>query len=121
MYSSNFAHNSKKYSYLAFKNTEIRSKNKRRNKAETLTARHQGRQKVRKKAGEKRSLKLHSGTYLEVHWTVAHQAPLPMEFFRQEYWSGLPFPSQGDLPNPGIKLPSPALAGGFFTTEPPGK
>ena len=40
---------------------------------------------------------------------------------RQEYWSGLPFPSPGDLPNPGIEPPSPALAGGRFTTEPPGK
>ena len=44
-----------------------------------------------------------------------------MEFSRQEYWSGLPFFSLGDLPNPGIELESPALAGGFFTTEPPGK
>ena len=44
-----------------------------------------------------------------------------MEFFRQEYWSGLPFPSPGDLPNPGIEPMSPALAGRFFTTEPPGK
>ena len=51
-------------------------------------------------------------------WTVAHQAPLSMGFARQEYWSGLPFPSPGDLPNPGIKPMSPALAGGFFTTEP---
>ena len=57
-------------------------------------------------------------------WTVACQAPLPMEFSRQEYWSGVPFPSPGDLPNPGIEpasLVSPALAGGFFTTMPPGK
>ena len=44
-----------------------------------------------------------------------------MEFPRQEYWSGLPFPSPGDLPGPGIEPVSPALAGGFFTTEPPGK
>ena len=44
-----------------------------------------------------------------------------MGFSRQEYWSGLPFPSPEDLPNPGIELASPALAGGFFTTEPPGK
>ena len=53
-----------------------------------------------------------------VPWTVAHQASLPLEFSRQEYWSGLPFPTPGDLPNPGIKtviLASPALAGGFFT------
>ena len=53
-------------------------------------------------------------------WTVALQAPLPMEFFRQEYWSGLPFPS-GDLPDTGIEPVSPALAGGFITAEPPGK
>ena len=44
-----------------------------------------------------------------------------MPFPSQEYWSGLPFPSLGDLPNSGIKPPSPVLAGGFFTTEPPGK
>ena len=53
--------------------------------------------------------------------TVARQARLSMGFPRQEYWSGLPFPSPGDLPDPEIKLGSPALAGGFFTTEPPGK
>ena len=52
---------------------------------------------------------------------VAHQFLLSMEFSRQEYWSGLPFPTQGDLPNPGIEPTSPALAGGFFTTEPCGK
>ena len=56
-----------------------------------------------------------------IPWTVAHQAPLTMGFSRQEYWSGLPFPSPGDLPNPGIEPMYPALAGGFFTTEPPGK
>ena len=53
-------------------------------------------------------------------WTVARQAPLSMGFSRQEYWSVLPFPSPGDLPNPGIEPMSPALAGKFFTTEPPG-
>jgi len=42
-------------------------------------------------------------------WTIAHQAPLSMGFLRQEYWSGLPFPSPGDLPDPGIELTSPAL------------
>ena len=47
------------------------------------------------------------------------QAPLSMGFPRQEYWSGLPFLSPGDLPHPGIEPRSPALAGGFFTTEPP--
>ena len=49
--------------------------------------------------------------------TVAHQTPLYMGFPRQEYWSGLPFPSPGNLPNQGIKPASPALAGRFFTTE----
>ena len=47
-------------------------------------------------------------------WTAARQAPLSMEFSRQEYWSGLPFPSPGDLPHKGIEPTSPALAGGFF-------
>ena len=51
----------------------------------------------------------------ETPWTVADQAPLSMEFSRQEYWSGLPFPSSGDLPDPWIKPRSSALAGGFFT------
>ena len=54
-------------------------------------------------------------------WTVACQAVLSMKFSRQEYWRGLPFPSPGDLPDPRIKPPSPALAGRFFTAEPPGK
>jgi len=54
-------------------------------------------------------------------WTIAHKALLSMGFPRQEYWSGLPFPSPGDLPDPGIKPMPPALAGGFFTTEPLGK
>ena len=54
-------------------------------------------------------------------WTVAHQAPLSMRFSRQEYWSGLPCPPPGDLPNPVIDPESPVLAGGFFTAEPPGK
>ena len=57
-------------------------------------------------------------------WTVAHQAPLSMGLSQQEYWSGLPFPLPGDLPNPRIEptFPvAPALAGGFITTEPPGK
>ena len=52
-------------------------------------------------------------------WTVAHQAPLSMGFFRQEYWSKLLFPSPGDFPYLGIEPVSPALAGRFFTTEPP--
>ena len=56
-------------------------------------------------------------------WTVAHQVPLSKGFSEQEYCSGLPCLPLGDLPDPGIKLlspASPALAGGFFTTEPPG-
>ena len=55
-------------------------------------------------------------------WTVACQAPLSIGFFRQEYWNEMPFPPPEDLPNPGIKPMSPeppALAGRFFTTEPP--
>ena len=62
-----------------------------------------------------------SFSYVATPWTVAHQAPLSMGFPRQEYWSGLPFSSPGDLPDPGIKPASPPLAGGFLTTEPPGK
>ena len=54
-------------------------------------------------------------------WTRAYQAPLSMGFSRQEYRSGLPFPSPGDLPIPGIKSTSPALEADFFTAEPPGK
>ena len=53
--------------------------------------------------------------------TVAHQTLLSMGFPRQEYWSGLLFPSSGDFPEPGIKSASPALAGRFFITELPGK
>ena len=59
-----------------------------------------------------------------IPWTVAHQAPMSMGFLRQEYLTGLSFPSPGDLPNPAIEpasLASPALAGKFFTTAPPGK
>ena len=54
-------------------------------------------------------------------WTIARQTPLSMGFSRQEYWSGLPCPPPGDLPHPGIKPESPALAGRFFITEPPSK
>ena len=52
---------------------------------------------------------------------VAFQVPLPMEFSRQEYWSGLPFPSPGDLPNPGIKPRSPAMQADSLPSEPQGK
>ena len=54
-------------------------------------------------------------------WTVAHQTPLSIEFFRQEYWSGLPCPPPGDPPNPGIELESPALQADSLLTEPSGK
>ena len=54
-------------------------------------------------------------------WAVSHQAPLSMGFSRQEYWSRLPFPTPGDLPDSGNKPTPPALAGRFFTSEPPGK
>ena len=74
------------------------------------------------------NLKLYLGAWMLSHvqlfvitpWTVAHQAPLSMGFSRQEYWSGWPFPTPGDLPNTGIKpasLMPPALAGRFFTTS----
>ena len=55
---------------------------------------------------------------LRTLWTTAHRAPLSMGFPRQEYCSGLPFHSPGDLPTPGIKLTSPSLAGRFYATEP---
>ena len=54
-------------------------------------------------------------------WTVAHQAPLSVAFSRQEYWSGLPFPSPGDLPDPGIESGSPALQADALPSEPPRK
>ena len=54
-------------------------------------------------------------------WAVTHQAPLSVGFPRQEYWSGLPFLSPGDLTRPGIEPTSPALTDGLFTAEPPGK
>ena len=56
----------------------------------------------------------------ETLWTLAHRDPLSKGFFRQEYWSGLPYPPPGDLPDPGMELTSlmsPALAGGYFTTS----
>ena len=54
-------------------------------------------------------------------WTVAYQAPPSMGFSRQEYWSGFPFPSPGDLPNPGIEPRSPTFQADTLTSEPPGK
>ena len=55
-----------------------------------------------------------------IPWTVAHQAPPSMGFSRQEYWSGLPFPSPGNLPDPGIKPKSPTLQADALTSESPG-
>ena len=52
-------------------------------------------------------------------WTVAHQHPLSVEFSRQEYWSGLPSPPPGDLPDPGVKPGSPALQADSLSPEPP--
>ena len=63
-------------------------------------------------------------TYVQlfaIPWTVAPQAPLPMGFSRQEYWSGLPFPSLESLPNPGIEPASPALQADSLPAEPPGE
>ena len=54
-------------------------------------------------------------------WTAAHQAPLSMKFSMQEYWSGLPFPFPGDLPDPGLEPGSPALQEDSLLSEPPGK
>ena len=54
-------------------------------------------------------------------WTVAYHAPPSRGFSRQEYWSGLPFPSPGDHPDPGIEARSPALEADALTSEPPGK
>ena len=54
-------------------------------------------------------------------WAVARQAALSMGFYRQKYWNGLPFPSPGDLPNPGIEPRSPELQADPLLTEPPGK
>ena len=62
-----------------------------------------------------------SGLTLVTPWTIACQAPLFMGFSRQEYWNGLPFPSPGDLPNPGSKLRSPALQADSLPTELQGK
>ena len=72
--------------------------------------------------GMKVKVKLISHVWLFVNpWTVAHQVPLSMGFSRQENWSGLPFPSPGDLSDPGIEPQSPALQEDALTSEPPGK
>ena len=67
-------------------------------------------------------MKLLSGVRLfGTPWSVAYKAPLSMEFPRQEYWSGLPLPSPGHLPHPGIEPRSPALQADYLLSEPPGK
>ena len=80
---------------------------------------------------KKRGTKMYEVKRSEVKWSEinlqphgrmdAYDIPLSVGFSRQEYWNGLPFPSPGDFPDPGIEPSSPALAGGFFTIEPPGK
>ena len=62
-----------------------------------------------------------TGILFAIPWTVAYQAPPSMEFSRQEYWSGLPFPSPGDLPDPGTESRSPALQADTLLSELPGK
>ena len=74
--------------------------------------------------GRRKKVKVKSLSHVRLFvtpWTVAHQAPLSMRFSRQEYWSGLPFPSPGDLPDPGIEPRSPKLQADALTSEPPGK
>ena len=66
------------------------------------------------------ALLLSHGQQFATPW-VAHQAPLSLEFSKQEYWTRLPFPIPGDLPNPRIESVSPALVGEFFSTVPPEK
>ena len=72
----------------------------------------------------RKAIKVKSFSHVQLFvtpWTVAHQDPLSMGFSRQEYWSGLPFPSPGDLPDPGIEPRSPTLQSDALTSEPPGK
>ena len=71
--------------------------------------------------GTSSSLLLNRVRFFVTPWTVAYQAPPSMGFSRQEYWSGLPLPSPGDLPNPGIEPMSPAFQADALTSEPPGK
>ena len=70
---------------------------------------------------ESESESLSSVRLFATPWTAAHQAPPSMGFSRQEYWSVLPFPSPGDLPDPGIEPRSPTMQADARTSEPPGK
>ena len=81
----------------------------------------QWRNNSRKNEGGGGGLVAKSCPTLVTPWTVARQAPLSMRFSRQGYWSGLPFPSPGDLPNPGIEPRSPALQADPLLTELQGK
>ena len=73
------------------------------------------------KMGRKKVKSLSRVRFFAAPWTIAHQTPPSMEFSRQEYWSGLPFPSPGDLPDPGIEPGSPAMQADALPSEPPGK
>ena len=75
----------------------------------------------RVKGGRMRQINWEIGNDVYVLLYVAYNAPLSIEFSRQEYWSGLPFPSPEDLPHPGMEPTSPTLAGGVFTAALPGK
>ena len=77
--------------------------------------------KTQKKKERKKVKSLSRVRLFVTLWTVAYQAPLSMGFSRQEYWSGLPFPSPGDLPNPGIEPGSPTLEADALISEPPRK
>ena len=73
-------------------------------------------------ANERKKVKsLSRVRFFTTPWTVAYHAPLSMGFSRQEYWSGVPLPSPGDLPHPGIEPSSPALQADALLSEPPGK
>ena len=80
---------------------------------------------IQSRALEKLCVRVHVLSHVQFFatpWTVARQAPLSVESSRQEHWNGLPFPSLGDPPNPGVEPVSPeslTLAGGFFTTNAP--
>ena len=76
-------------------------------------------QEIKTKKKKKKSLS-HVQLFV-TPWTVAHQAPPSMGFSRQEYWSALPFPSPGNLPDPGIEPRSPTLQADALTSQPPGK
>ena len=73
------------------------------------------------KMGRKKVKSFSCVRFFAAPWTIAHQTPPSMEFSRQEYWSGLPFPSPGDLPDPGIEPGSPAMQADALPSEPPGK